>query len=184
MCILYLRLHQDVLELVDVFLDGSGSSDHEGQPLTYTWVGPAEIILNNETSVNANFTAPDVTEDTEYTFTLQVSDDGDLTAIDDVTILVLFVNQAPLADAGADDTVDEGEEYQLNGSGSSDPDGQDLTYAWTAPDGITLDDANIADPTFTAPDVTVDTEYTFILEINDGDDSAFDAVIIMVINTD
>jgi len=79
---------QNVLELEDVFLDGSGSSDHEGQPLTYTWTGPEGIILNNETSAVADFTAPDVDVDTEYTFTLEIND-GVNSNVDTVVIIII-----------------------------------------------------------------------------------------------
>ncbi|MDD3375082.1 MAG: C25 family cysteine peptidase, partial [Candidatus Omnitrophica bacterium] len=45
------------------------------------------------------------------------------------------INTPPTADAGSNQTVDEGTLVQLNGSGSSDPQDDDLTYLWTAPAG-------------------------------------------------
>ena len=70
------------------------------------------------------------------------------TAIEDVVV----PDTAPTADAGDDQTVTEGALVTLDGTGSSDPEGETLTYEWTAPAGITLSDPTSASPTFTAPD--------------------------------
>ena len=69
----------------------------------------------------------------------------------------------------------------MDSSASSDPDGNALTYQWTAPVGITLNSTSSANPTFTAPEVTVDIDYTFMLVVNDGtSNSKADQVIIKV----
>jgi hypothetical protein len=62
-------------------------------------------------------------------------------------------NHAPTANAGADQTVASGATVNLDGTGSSDPDGGALTYAWTQTSGptVTLAGANTATPSFTAP---------------------------------
>jgi hypothetical protein len=56
----------------------------------------------------------------------------------------------------------------LDGSASSDPDGNTLTYLWTAPAGITLSSATAQKPGFTAPEVKKDSVITFTLVVNDG----------------
>ena len=62
-------------------------------------------------------------------------------------------NGAPVADAGADMEVDPEVPVALDGSGSSDPDGDTLAFAWSRASGVavTLSGADTATPTFTAP---------------------------------
>lgn len=64
-------------------------------------------------------------------------------------------NKPPVADAGPDQTVQEGRTVTLNGSGSNDPDDGIASYSWTRVSGptVTLSNAAAASPTFTAPDV-------------------------------
>ena len=83
---------------------------------------------------------------------------------------VVVGDTAPTADAGPDQTVGEGALVTLDGSGSSDPEGETLTFDWTAPAGITLSDPTSASPTFTAPDVTAPTTFEFTLEVCDEAD--------------
>ncbi len=162
-----------------VTLDGSASSDPDGDTITYSWTAPAGITLSDAAAQSPTFTAPDVTSDTGYTFTLNVTD-GQLFDTDTVTITVREVNRAPTADAGANQTADERTLVTLDGSASSDPDNDALTYNWTAPAGITLSDAAAQSPTFTAPDVTSDTGYTFTLNVTDGQLFDTDTVTITV----
>ena len=81
-------------------------------------------------------------------------------------------NQQPTADAGSDQTVDEGASVSLDGSGSSDPDGTIDSYSWTQTAGpeVGLNDASTSSPSFTAPDVSADGDtLTFELTVTDDD---------------
>jgi hypothetical protein len=89
-------------------------------------------------------------------------------------------NQPPVANAGLDQTVVINTPVTLNGSGSSDPEGQTITYAWTQTGGpaVTLIGPATVNPTFIPIDPGV---YTFSLVVNDGtDDSAPDDVVVTV----
>jgi hypothetical protein len=89
----------------------------------------------------------------------------------------------PVANAGPDQVVDEGTLVTLDGSASFDPDNDAISWKWTAPEGITLSSETDSNPTFTAPEVTSDTEYMFYLGVNDGlGVSPTDEVIITVKN--
>ncbi len=172
---------QTVSEGETVTLDGTGSFDPDDDPLTYHWTAPEGITLSDETAAEPTFTAPEVSENTDYTFALIVNDGTEDSQPDEVIVTVQQVNKTPIANAGSDQTVNEGETVTLDGTGSYDPDDDPLTYHWTAPEGITLSDETAAEPTFTAPEVSKDTDYTFALIVNDGtEDSQPDEVIVTV----
>ena len=65
---------QTVDELTPVQLDGSGSYDPEGETLTYSWTTPPEIQLSDSTAMQPTFTAPYVTDSTEFSIELIVFD--------------------------------------------------------------------------------------------------------------
>jgi hypothetical protein len=94
-------------------------------------------------------------------------------------------NTPPMADAGPDQTSDVfvGDGVILDGSASSDPDGDALTYSWSlmVPAGSTaaLSDETAVDPSFVADEPGT---YTAWLTVNDGIiDSAVDDVTITVV---
>ena len=99
--------------------------------------------------------------------------------------IVEMPNNAPIANAGLDEVVNENALAILDGTGSSDADGNILTYYWTAPTGITLSSVTAAKPTFTAPEVTTDKTFTFSLVVNNGTVySPVDQVVVVVRQVD
>ena len=144
-------------EQAGVSLDGSGSTDPDGDPITYSWTqtsGPA-VTLSGADTATPSFDAPVGPATLE--FELEVCDEEPLCDTDTVVVNVnepVVGNQPPVADAGADQTVDsEQAGVSLDGSGSTDPDGDPITYSWTQTSGpaVTLSGADTATPSFDAP---------------------------------
>ncbi len=90
-------------------------------------------------------------------------------------------NQAPIANAGADRSVNANTLVTLDGRASSDPDNKPspLTYAWTQVSGtaVTLTGANTSQPSFTP---SAAGSYTFRLTVSDGALSASDDIVVTV----
>ena len=169
----------------DAMLSAAGSNDPDGGALGYDWqqtAGPA-VILDGDDTAAPSFTAPQVNADTPLTFRLTVTDSAGATATDSVTVTVIDLNLPPVADAGDNFSVDGGAGVLLNGGGSSDPDGDALSYAWTQTAGpsVALANADTAAPSFTAPEVGADTPLTFRLTVTDGSAAtASDDVVVTV----
>ena len=182
--------NQSFYEGESVELDGSASSDVEDSSLAYSWQqvddSAYSVTLANSETARPSFTTPVVFADTELIFQLTVSDSLGKSSDANVTITV-FDNIPPVANAGADQSVYESVNVQLDASASSDSDGSIASYSWQQIDSsgytISLDDANSADPTFTAPEVTTETELTFQLTVTD-DDGVQDSDTVVISITD
>ena len=164
-----------------VTLNGSGSTDPNGNPLTYLWsfvsrpAGSA-AALAGATTVNPTFVA-----DAAGSYTVQlIVNDGQAPSPAD-TVVVTTGNLPPVANAGPDQAVNVGQTVTLNGSGSTDPNGNPLTYLWSfvsrpAGSAAALAGATTVNPTFVADAAG---SYTVQLIVNDGQaNSPPDTVII------
>ena len=153
-----------------VQLDGSGSSDVDGDSLTYKWsfasvpTGSA-ATLSNPAIVNPTFV---VDKKGAYTVQLIVNDGQVDSAPADVTITTL--NSPPVANAGPDQKINVGQTVQLDGSGSTDVDGDTLTYAWSMLSTPAGSNATISNPTSVKPTFYADLIGTYIVQlvVNDG----------------
>jgi len=169
-----------------VQLDGSGSYDSDKDSLAYNWNAPDLITLSNPSAVKPTFEAPELDSDTTIYVSLKVSDRIDVSSPDTVVIDIKnteVVNNMPVADAGIDQAVQEGEWVDLDGSQSNDPDNDSLYFNWESPESITLSDPSAVQPYFEAPDVKKETSYLFFLSVSDGSlESAKDTVEVTVNN--
>ena len=153
-----------------IVLDGTNSTDVDGNLLTYAWSFVSKpqgslATLTNPTSVNPSF-AIDVFGN--YVVQLIVNDGTVDSKASTVTISTL--NSPPVANAGPDQVVLVSDTVQLDGGGSTDVDGNQLTFSWSIiskPQGstATLSSANIVKPTFV---VDLPGAYIVQLVVNDG----------------
>ena len=176
---------QIVAENQLVTLDGSESYDEEAPiDLSYIWTAPTGILLNDTTSPATSFTTPIVDDSVDFIFGLIVSD-GELDSDpDSVTITVFHTNISPVANAGPDQTIMENELVILDGTGSSDFENVNLSYFWTAPVNIELDDPTRSSPTFISPEVSDSTFLFFTLIVSDGElESDPDSVTVTILNS-
>ena len=169
-----------------VQLDGTGSTDQDGDPLTYRWsfasVPTGSLaVLNNATAAKPSFTI-----DRPGIYVVQlIVNDGKVDS-SPATVTITTVNSPPVANAGPDQTVFVNASVHLNGGGSTDVDGDPLTYQWTLTSvppgsGAQLSDPNAVDPTFTAD---VKGVYVAQLVVNDGHvASAPDTVVVSTQNS-
>lgn len=187
---------QTVNEGETVTLDATASSDSDlGDSIeSYLWTQTAgtTVTLSDPTSSQPTFTAPDVGVDGEsLTFQVTVTDTAAAGGLKDtatVIITVGFVNQPPVADAGADYSMTEGTTGSLDASASAEPDTGDsiVSYLWTQTAGTatTLSDATAINPNFVAPAVAVaGADITFQVTVTDeGGLQAVSTVTITVID--
>ncbi|WP_026376357.1 PKD domain-containing protein [Aestuariibacter salexigens] len=165
-------IDQTVNEQTTVTLDGV-VSDSDGSITSIDWNqldGPT-VTLSDTSITNPTFTSPVLTVVDEIIFELTAVDNEGASESDSVSITVTPVNDAPTANAGVDQVVDEQSEVTLNGSGSSDDDGNIDSYEWQQTSGtdVTLSDSAVANPTFTAPDISEDETLTFELTVTDNE---------------
>jgi hypothetical protein len=166
--------NQAVDEGKKVVLDGSNSTDPEGGELLYLWsqvAGPS-VTLSNTQAAKPTFTAPDVGPGgASLTFRLTVSDNEGLKDTDTTVVNVIGENDPPKADAGPYQTVDEENMVTLDGSNSTDPEGERLFYRWkqVAGPSVTLSDPTADQPKFNAPNVAPSgAALTFELTVTDS----------------
>lgn len=166
-------------------LDGSGSSDPDGDTLSYIWTqvsGPG-VTLSASNTPAVTFIAPAVETNSNLRFRLAVSDGEGGTDSREISVQVTPAddeeenNRAPVAQVSAPAQVTSGVVVTLDGSASSDPDGDSLAFSWTQVSGptVTLGGSATAVATFTAPTVTTPTPLQFRLTVSDdrgGDDDA------------
>jgi uncharacterized repeat protein (TIGR01451 family) len=144
----------------------------------YAWTAPD--LLENDggvITITGVLTKPLVAGTLPNTVTLAVSG-----TVKTDTANLTVENVAPVAAAGTDQTKSVSDTVTLDGSGSTDDNGDTLTYGWVQTGGsptVTLSDPAAQQPTFTAP--SSETVLTFTLAITDtGNLTDTDEVVVTV----
>ena len=138
----------------------------DGSGFTLTSAGVLALVAAK------NFEAPDdANADGAYEVTVQVSD-GARSDTADLIVTLSNRNEAPLADAGTDQTdIVAGATVTLSGSGSDADVGDTLTYAWrrSAGPAVALRNADGATATFVAPtEPSAEASFEFTLRVTDA----------------
>jgi uncharacterized Zn-binding protein involved in type VI secretion len=169
-------------------LDGSASVDVDGDPLTFLWSVlevPAGVSVHIS---DATLVRPDVVLPAPGTYRFQlIVSDGTANGDPDIVTLTTF-NSSPVAHAGPDRSVAVGSRVVLDGSRSTDVDGDALTYEWALTEkpghsGATLLNGDPASP---MADFIVDQPGRYIahLIVRDAEStSAADATIVSTDNS-
>jgi hypothetical protein len=170
---------------VDLAIDETANQTPCAYPSTSPCADAITIV-----SLGDDLSATEVLGGTSYTLTILgfmsggeivdqfVSQEGRSNSV--LLYAALEQNSGPVADAGADQTVEQSgsaTNVTLDGSASSDPDGDELTYTWSSP--VLAVDATGVNPTVALPAGTS----TITLTVSDGEMTATDTVEVTVQDT-
>ncbi|MCM7107641.1 glycoside hydrolase family 19 protein [Enterobacter cloacae] len=124
-------------------------------------------IVNDDGSATKPDETP-VTPTPDETPVTPVPDETPVTPVPDETPAA--VNHAPVAQiAGPIGAVEAGAQVSLSAEGSTDEDGNKLTYTWRSQDGQTVTGDDKAVVTFTAPEAATAQQYEVSLTVSDGE---------------
>ncbi|MGD9533971.1 MAG: PKD domain-containing protein [Candidatus Nitrosocosmicus sp.] len=196
---------KEILPGQSVTLDGRKSQDTDGEIVKYEWKdaetfapGCSDVTLDNRESPTPDFSASSaITEKCSSYFELEVTDNDGNKDSDRVTITVdpnstNPENQKPIADAGYNKVVFEGQSITLDGSNSFDPDGNIAKYSWSVldddddcPSVGSLDNPRSPTPRFTAiENVPKNCSIAFELTVTDDDGANSDDYTIVTVKPD
>ncbi len=167
------------------------ASDPDGDNLLFEWKKtspvPEEVVGRQKM---IQWTAPEMNADTNFTFSVSITDGRGGVANGAVNVMVRNVNKPPTISevtAQPSETV-EGGTIQLNVN-ATDPENQPLSYLWRQispiiPPGTFLPDNQQKQVLWTAPTVTQDTVFQLGVQVRDaGGVTASASVLVTVRNT-
>ena len=165
-------------------LNGSSSRDADGTIASYLWAqisGPSASVLSSTST--ASITVSSLVQGV-YSYKLTVRDNSNATASDTVTVTVNAApNQAPVANAGADQNITlPVSTATLNGSSSRDADGTIASYLWaqiSGPSTSALSATNTASITVSN---LVQGVYSYKLTVRDNSNATASDTVTVTVN--
>ena len=145
---------------LNFFTPATDDADQIGDALTYSISEAIPPGATYDSNTGEFDWTPMPSDAGSYSLTFCVSD-GHANDCETIVITVSADNAPPVADAGGPYSGGVGQAIQFDGTGSSDPDGGNLTYAWDFGDGNT---GSGATPTHT---YTVANNYIVTLTVTD-----------------
>jgi hypothetical protein len=169
-------------------LDGSASTDPDGDPLRFTWTvvsAPAGVSLQ---IANASSVRPSTVLPARGTYVVRLIVNDGITDSAPSTVTLTTANTAPVANAGLDQTAAVGATVRLSGAASSDVDGDALTYEWQLLEVPASSAATVlnADPANPAADFAADRAGRYVAQLTVRDAltaSTPDSVIVSTVNS-
>lgn len=174
-----------VIGSTNVDVTGSGF-DPENGPLTYSWKQIAgDSVTFDATKPSFSFKAPALApgESKRLVFQLTVTDDVNQSNTDQLILLVIPENSAPVVNAGADMTADENTMVTLVCTGHDPDEGDVITFKWSTTSTAVITNANSASTTVMLPSTVKNESITMICTGTDGRLSSSDNMMINVVNT-
>ena len=153
-----------------VNLNGSGSTDPNSLPLTYTWSLTTRPATSNATLSALNIVNPTFTLDINGTYVAQLIVCNPFQCSDPATVTISTQLLAPTARPGNPQTVNVGTAVNLSGLTSSDPQSLPLTYLWSFNSRPSGSSAAFTSATSPTPSFTPDRfgDYVVQLTVSNG----------------
>jgi PKD domain len=155
----------------DVQLDGSGSYDLAGLPITYQWSFVSKPVGSKAALIGPTTAAPSFVADVLGVYSIQLIVRDSLgTASGPAMVKVSFNDVAPVANVGPSQSAVVGEAVTLNGSKSTDSNGEPLTYNWSLVSMPKRSKALISNPTAEIARLLPELPGTYVVQliVNDG----------------
>lgn len=165
-------------------MDGSESYDLENNTLSYHWSFTSTPSGFNGELSEKDKSKPSFTPNIKGSYKLQlIVNDGQLDSEPDLIEISVNseTNARPVANAGVDNSAIVGEQFQLDGSASSDGDQNTLNFIWSIKSAPDKSQTSLSKPTSSKPYFVPDLEgdYIFQLIVFDGVEYSLEDSIII-----